>query len=123
MEEDIKKPETLKDIFTMQLDLMDKIKEDKPDFWSNEKYEGERINRLCSFLIHEAVELQQETKWKWWKASENYEVDYENRKVEIADLWHVLIQLTMECGMDAEDIIEAYEKKWRANLKRQEDRY
>ena len=110
-------------MFYTQQKLIDKIKKDKPEFWEKESFEGERIFRLCSFLIHEAVELQQETKWKHWKAPENFKIDYENRNVEIADLWHVLIQLSMECGLTADDVIWHFNKKHEANIKRQEDRY
>ena|ERR1043165_5044785 len=114
----------LDDIFFTQRKLIDKIKADKPDFWEQpETFEGERIFRLCSFLIHEAVELQQETKWKWWKASENYKIDYDNRKVEIADLWHVLLQLTMEVGMTPDDVLAAFNNKHKENMERQERRY
>ena len=114
---------SLDELFSKQQELIDIIKSDKPDFWGPEKFEGERIFRLCSFLIHEAVELQQETKWKHWKALENYNVDYENRKVEIADLWHVLIQLSMECGMDAEAVRKAFLDKHDENKNRQVRRY
>lgn len=115
---------SLRLLFDKQQELIDKIKSDKPDFWEKpEKFEGERIFRLCSFLIHEAVELQQETKWKHWKAPENYKIDYENRKVEIADLWHVLIQLSMECGMNADDVIKAFLDKHEENKDRQVRRY
>ena len=114
----------LDEMFFTQRKLIDKIKSDKPEFWERkESFEGERIFRLCSFLIHEAVELQQETKWKHWKAIENYSVDYENRKVEIADLWHVLIQLTMECGMTADDVLAAFNNKHEENMMRQVRRY
>jgi hypothetical protein len=51
---------SLDELFSKQQELIDIIKSDKPDFWGPEKFEGERIFRLCSFLIHEAVELQQE---------------------------------------------------------------
>lgn len=111
-------------MFYAQKKLIDKIKKDKPDFWEQpEKFEGERIFRLCSFLIHEAVELQYDTKHKWWKAPENYKIDYENRKVEIADLFHVLIQLSIEVGMDANDVYNAFMTKHEENVQRQEDRY
>lgn len=107
----------------MQKDLVNTIKDDKPRFWEREQFEGYRIFMLCEALEQEAKELKMETKWKWWKAEENYKIDYENRKVEIADLWHFLIQLTQEVGMTAQDVTEAYYKKWSANIIRQEDRY
>jgi len=113
----------LEKLFETQQKLIDTIKSDKPDFWEKETFEGERIFRLCAFLIHEAVELQQETKWKHWKAPENYVINYDNRKVEVADLWHVLIQLSMECGMSAEDVYNSFIEKHLENLSRQTRRY
>src|SRR5687768_11017366 len=115
---------TLDEMFSTQRKLIDKIKSDKPDFWNTpEKFEGERIFRLCAFLIHEAVELQQETKWKHWKAPENYNIDLDNRKVEIADMWHVLIQISIEAGMDANVVFNEFYKKHKENIDRQSRRY
>jgi dimeric dUTPase (all-alpha-NTP-PPase superfamily) len=114
----------LEDLFEKQRHLIAKIREDKPEFFlAPEPFEGYRIYMLASFLQHECEEFKMETKWKWWKAKENYNIDKENRKVEIADMWHVLMQLTMEVGMTPEDIAEAYYKKWKENFKRQEERY
>lgn len=110
-------------MFYTQQKLIDKIKSDKPEFFEKESFTGERLFKLCSFLIHEAVELQQETKWKWWKAPENYKIDLKNREVEIADLWHVLIQISIEAGMSADDVLAAFYRKHEENLDRQERRY
>ena len=110
-------------MFYTQKKLIDTIKKDKPQFWEKESFDGERIFKLCSFLIHEAVELQQECAWKWWKAPENYKLDYENRKVEIADLWHVLIQISIEAGLTADDVMWHFNKKHEENISRQERRY
>ncbi len=113
----------LEEIFNMQQKLVDKIKQDKPAFWDTETFEGYRIFMLCSFLIHEAVELQSETKWKHWKAAENYKIDKENIPVEIADLWHVLVQLTQEAGFNASDVMNMYMEKNKENISRQQRRY
>jgi NTP pyrophosphatase (non-canonical NTP hydrolase) len=113
----------LEEIFNIQQKLVDKIKQDKPAFWTVETFEGYRIFMLCSFLVHEAVELQKETKWKWWRAKENYIVDEKNIPVELADLWHVLIQLTQEAGFNADDVMNIYKEKNKENVDRQERRY
>jgi len=111
-------------MFYAQKKLINKIKEDKPEFFKDpEPWEGYRLHMLCSFLQHEAEELKMETKWKWWKAPENYKIDYQNRKVEIVDLWHVLIQISIEAGMTADDVLAEFYKKHDANIKRQDDRY
>ena len=114
----------LDEMFYKQRELINKIKSDKPEFFTGpEPFEGYRIFMLASFLQHEAEELKMETSWKWWKAKENYKIDIENRKVEIADMWHVLMQLTMEVGMTADDVLAAVNKKREENFKRQEERY
>lgn len=114
----------LDDMFFKQRELINKIKEDKPEFFTApEPFEGYRIYILASFLQHEAEELKMETKWKYWKAPENYKIDIENRKVEIADMWHVLMQLTMECGMSPDDVLAAVNKKREENHLRQQTRY
>lgn len=115
---------SLDEMFRTQHKLIDKIKKDKPEFFQDpEPWEGYRKFMLCSFLIHEAVEFQQETKWKWWKAPENYKVDLDNIPVELADLWHVLIQLSIECGYSEDDVRSFFNNKHKENMNRQERRY
>ena len=111
-------------MFYTQKKLIDKIKKDKPEFFTmKEPFEGYRLYMLCGFLAHEAQELQMETKWKWWKAKENYNIDMENRNVEIADLWHVLIQISIEAGLTADDVMWHFNKKHDENISRQDRRY
>lgn len=111
-------------MFQIQKKLIDTIKKDKPEFFQDpEPFSGYRLFMLSSFLQHEAEELKMETKWKWWKAQENYKIDMENRKVEIADMWHVLIQISIEAGMDANDVFNSFYRKHQENLQRQENRY
>lgn len=114
----------LETFWDRQAILIEKIKKDKPGFFTDpEPFEGYRMFMLCSFMIHEAVELQQETKWKWWKALENYKINKDNIPVEIADMWHVLVQISMEAGMDVVAVMEAFLSKHEENLNRQERRY
>ncbi len=111
-------------MFYAQKKLIDKIKQDKPEFFKDpEPWEGYRLFILASFLQHEAEELKMETKWKYWKAPENYKIDLENRLVEIADLWHVLIQISIEAGLSADDVMYHFNKKHDENMNRQTNRY
>lgn len=124
MNPDAKGLVTLDELWDRQTVLIDKIKQDKPDFFTMpEPFPGYRLFMLLSFMIHEAVECQQETKWKWWKALENYKIDEANIPVEIADMWHVLIQISMEAGMDVQAVLKAFMDKHQENLNRQERRY
>jgi len=52
----------LEEIFSLQKGLTEMMNLDRyPD-----DTEG-RISALCTAMIHEAVELQRTTNWKWWK--------------------------------------------------------
>ena len=86
-----------------------------------EPFDGYRIFMLSSALVHEAIELQRETNWKWWKKEKS--VDNQKIKEEIIDIWHFLLQLTMEAGIDSKKLMEIYLKKNKENLNRQEKGY
>lgn len=120
----IKHAVLLEDFWSYQTVLIEKIKKDKPGFFTDpEPFKGYRLFMLLSFMIHEAVECQQETQWKWWKAKENYKTDPDNIPVEIADMWHVLVQITMEAGLDPHSLFQAFMDKHKENLNRQDRRY
>jgi dimeric dUTPase (all-alpha-NTP-PPase superfamily) len=86
-----------------------------------EPFDGYRIFMLSSALVHEAIELQRETNWKWWKKEKSM---YEQKiQEEIVDIWHFLIQLSIEAGIDSKKLIEIYLKKNKENLNRQEKGY
>ncbi|HXT84351.1 MAG TPA: dUTPase, partial [Verrucomicrobiae bacterium] len=88
---------------------------------TEEPFEGYRIFMLSSALIHEAIELQRETNWKWWKKTDQLN---ENKiQEEIIDLWHFLIQISIEVGLDSETVVEKYIEKNLKNIKRQENDY
>lgn len=53
-------------------------------------------------IIAEAGELLESLGYKWWKQQD---VDLDNAKVEVVDLWHFVMSLTMQYyGIDDEDI-------------------
>ena len=86
-----------------------------------EPFSGYRIFMLCSALLHEVVELQRETGWKWWKTEKALE---EQRiQEEVIDLWHFLIQLSIEAGLDPQMLISKYSEKNKENTKRQQQGY
>jgi dimeric dUTPase (all-alpha-NTP-PPase superfamily) len=60
-------------------------------------------------VIHEAVEVQRLTNWKWWKKP--MEFNETQVKEEVIDLWHFLIQMSIELGMTPEEILNEYMKK------------
>ncbi len=70
---------------------------------------------------HEVIDL---VGWKWWKKNGKV-IDLEGFKKEladeIADMWHFLLSLTIQAGLEPADIMSAYEKKWKINFERQND--
>lgn len=76
---------------------------------------------LCRAIIHEAVELEDELGWKWWKTAKG--VDSARAKEEAIDVLHFLLSLFIKLGMDAKEVEEAYRRKWHVNMDRQNKGY
>ena len=81
----------------------------------------ERIEALCTAIIHEAVELQRLTNWKWWKKPGPFPAA--DAREELIDIWHFVIQASIELGMTPDDILKEYKRKNRINKDRQHDGY
>ena len=81
----------------------------------------ERISVLATAMIHEAIELQRLTNWKWWKKPTKF--DDTRAKEEVIDLWHFLVQTSIELGMTPKEILEQYLRKNQINKERQEKGY
>lgn len=88
---------------------------------TSEPFSGYRIFMLSSALLHEIVELQRETGWKWWKTEKA--IEGQRIQEEVIDLWHFLIQLSIEAGLDPELLISKYIEKNKENTKRQQHGY
>lgn len=86
-----------------------------------ELFRGYRIFMLSSALIHEAIELQRETNWKWWKR-ESY-MSLENCQQELIDIWHFVIQLSIELNLNPTSLVEKYTLKHIENISRQKKGY
>jgi dimeric dUTPase (all-alpha-NTP-PPase superfamily) len=80
-----------------------------------------RVSALSTAIIHEAVELQRLTSWKWWKKPASF--DNVAAKEELIDIWHFVVQASMELGMSPADILEEYKKKNKVNRDRQVSGY
>lgn len=81
----------------------------------------ERISLLCTAITHEAIELQRLTNWKWWKKPTEF--DSEEAKEELIDIWHFVLQATIELDMTADDVVKYYSKKNEINKKRKKMNY
>ena len=80
-----------------------------------------RVAALCTAMIHEAVELQRTTNWKWWKRPTEF--NQVEAKEELIDIWHFLIQASLELDLTPDDILKEYQRKNEINRQRQKDGY
>ena len=64
------KDDILDEIFSMQRGLTDAM-----DLSRYPDDTQERISNLCTAIMHEAVELQRTTNWKWWKTPVTFDTD------------------------------------------------
>jgi dimeric dUTPase (all-alpha-NTP-PPase superfamily) len=109
------------ELFKKQLENSAAVNKMKNLYEINDPFDGYRIFMLSTALLHEAVELQRETNWKWWKKETKTDID--KVQEEIIDMWHFMIQVSIEAGLDSKKLIEKYMEKNRENLARQERGY
>ncbi len=80
-----------------------------------------KVSALCTAIMHEAVELQRTTNWKWWKTPTEFN-EAEARE-ELIDIWHFVVQASLELNLTPDDILKEYERKNEINRQRQKDGY
>ena len=108
--------DSLETIFSMQRDLASMM--DLSRYPTS--LEG-KISALSTGIVHEAVELQRLTAWKWWKKP--VEFDRAAAREELIDIWHFVVQASIELGMSPPDIVEEYVRKNKVNRDRQVSGY
>jgi dimeric dUTPase (all-alpha-NTP-PPase superfamily) len=106
----------LSSIFTMQKGLEDMMNLDRYP----KDTEG-KVSALCTAIMHEAVELQRTTNWKWWKTPTAF--DEAEAREELIDIWHFVVQASLELNLTPDDILKEYERKNEINRQRQKDGY
>ncbi len=80
-----------------------------------------RVSALSTAIMHEAVELQRTTNWKWWKTPAEF--DESAAREELIDIWHFVVQASLELGLTPDDILEEYRRKNEINRERQRSGY
>jgi dimeric dUTPase (all-alpha-NTP-PPase superfamily) len=80
-----------------------------------------RVSVLSTAIVHEAIELQRLTSWKWWKKPSPF--DREAAREELIDIWHFVVQASIELGMSPSDVLNEYKKKNKVNRNRQASGY
>ena len=58
---------------------------------------------------------------KWWKKPVPFNQD--DAREELVDIWHFLIQVSIELGLTPDDILKEYQRKNEINRQRQNDGY
>ena len=106
----------LDSIFAMQKSLADMMNLDRYP-----KDTEDKVSALCTAIMHEAVELQRTTNWKWWKTPTAF--DEAEAREELIDIWHFVVQASLELNLTPEDILKEYERKNEINRQRQKDGY
>jgi dimeric dUTPase (all-alpha-NTP-PPase superfamily) len=106
----------LQEIFRLQKELADSMNLDR--YPQNME---ERVSALATAMLHESVELQRLTPWKWWKKPTRFDVTA--AKEELVDILHFLIQAFIEVGMSPDEVLRDYRKKNFVNRERQRSGY
>ena len=110
------KQDRLEEIFKLQRGLSDMMNLDRYP----KDTEG-KISALCTAIMHEAVELQRTTNWKWWKSPSEF--DEKEAREELIDIWHFVVQASLELNLTPDNIVEEYKKKNKINRDRQLNGY
>ena len=116
MTQEISEKDRLDSIFALQKGLADMMNLDRYP----KDTEG-KVAALCTAIIHEAVELQRLTNWKWWKTPTAFNKD--EAKEELIDIWHFVVQASLELGLTPDDILDEYKRKNDINRERQKTGY
>lgn len=112
-------PDKLNELFRLQKTLNQRIGVN-----TDTMTEAERQQWLLHYgraMSQEVAELTDCVPWKWWANYQSF--DRQNARVEVVDLFHFLISAAQVLGLTADDIFEAYTKKHRVNLARQDSGY
>ena len=106
--------DNIKKIFESQKELNEKL---VPGLANELKTEGGRLKWIMNYhraMEQESAELLDSVDWKWWKHSKQ-RIDYQNLKVEIADILFFCVSISIAAGFDHKDIVDTYFKKLKLN--------
>src|SRR2546422_11053394 len=115
----MEKPDQLRELFRLQAALNERIGVRTEGLSEAEKTKW--LLNYCRAMSQEIAELTDSVPWKWWAKYQKF--DKQNARVEVVDLLHFLISLAQVLEMSPDDIYEAYTKKHKVNLERQDSGY
>lgn len=113
------KPDQLTELFRLQKELNERIGVHVDSMTDSERQMW--LLQYSRAMSQEVAELIDCVPWKWWAKYQTF--DAQNARVEVVDLFHFLISAAQVLGMSADQLFEAYAKKHRVNLDRQDSGY
>ena len=113
------KPDKLEELFRLQKQLNERIGVHADRMTETERQQW--LLNYCRAMSQEVAELTDCVPWKWWAKYQTF--DRQNARVEVVDLFHFVISAAQVLGLSADELFEAYAKKHRVNLNRQESGY
>ena len=81
----------------------------------------QKISNKCKAIIHEAVELDRLTNWKWWKDKQYFDID--EATAELIDIMFFVVSTAIDLGMSPQDFFDMYNTKYDINVFRQNKRH
>ena len=112
-------PDKLNEIFQLQQALNLKIGVDTANMTDEQRVQW--VLNYCRAMTQEIAELTDSVPWKWWAKYQKFDKQY--ARVDVVDLLHFLISIAQVLEMTPEDFSEAYAKKHKVNLARQDSGY
>jgi dimeric dUTPase (all-alpha-NTP-PPase superfamily) len=113
------KSDKLDELFRLQKELNERIGVHVDNMTEADRQQW--LLNYCRAMSQEVAELTDCVPWKWWANYQKF--DLQNARVEIIDLFHFVISAAQVLEMSADEVFDAYQKKHRVNLQRQESGY
>lgn len=111
----------LDEIFEMQAGLEEKVLANPENAARYGSTKEQRIRNVAMAIIHEGVELQRLTNFKWWKQFKGF--DEQAAREELIDIWHFVVQGSLALKLTPDDVMEDYRKKMAVNQDRVKNGY
>jgi dimeric dUTPase (all-alpha-NTP-PPase superfamily) len=109
----------LEEIFRLQEVLNRRIGVDTANMTEEQRQQW--VLNYCRAMTQEIAELTDSVPWKWWAKYQKF--DKQNARVEVVDLLHFLISIAQVLEMTPDDVFDAYTKKHKVNVARQDTGY
>jgi dimeric dUTPase (all-alpha-NTP-PPase superfamily) len=109
----------LQEIFDLQKDLNLRIGVDTDHLTESDREKW--VLNYARAMSQEIAEITDSVPWKWWAKYQKF--DQQNARVEVVDMLHFLVSLAQVLGMSASDLHDAYTRKHKVNVQRQEAGY